>query len=62
MFGVVDAFVIPSYPLTLCYPLGCSSRRPLFRDERVAHYDKDSSLGIGSSFAACAAPLVTRRA
>lgn len=62
-FGTVIAVVLldrksqPPPP-----PPGCSSGRRIFRDERVACCDRDSSLGPDSIFAAFAVPLVTRRA
>lgn len=58
----MNAFVLPCRPLPLCCPSGCSSRRRIVWDERVACRDEVSSLGPGSIFAAFAIPLVTRRA
>lgn len=62
IFLILDAFDLPGRPLPFCCPPGCSSGRRIFRDERVACCDRDSSLGPGSIFAAFAVPLVTRRA
>lgn len=58
----MDVFILPGRPSPLRCPPECSSGRLLFRDERVACCDEDSSLGPGSIFAAFAVPLVTRRA
>lgn len=62
VYLTLEAFDLPGRPLPFCCLPGCSSGRRIFRDERVACCDEDSSLGPGSIFAAFAVPLVTRRA
>lgn len=57
---ILDAFDPTGRPFPLRFLKGCSSEHPRFRDEGIACFGDDLSLGPDSRLAAFAAPLVTR--
>ena len=58
---MLDAFDSSGRLFPLRFLIGCSSEHPRFRDEGIACFGDDPSLGPDSGLAAFAAPLVTRR-